>query len=250
MGRSVTQFKTLVSSVSFLSLVAHPLPQFQTHTHTHPVSHQVLLMWIKYFMEVGGVTIRKVCGQRVLPSEHLVNPVFLLHFYLYHRGPLQLVSLPVTSTPAVHFSYFFQNMSSNTTFDCHMLLMDSKVFNQFSTADQLNCKLLSLVFKTLHEQSHIHYPMCCDFHESIFQSSNAHPIAALPTIYTYFFLQSLSFSMSLRGPLQHYLLHKVLPEHANPQLISPSLNSVNNCCLDEGFFKLCSHPQGVLGQHK
>lgn len=56
--------------------------------------------------------------------------------------------------------------------------------------------------------------------------------------------------MSLRGPLQHYLLHKILPEHANPQLIPPSLNSVNNCCLVEGFFKLCSHPQGVLGQHK
>ena len=35
MGSSVTQFKTLVISVSFLSLVAHPLPQLCTHTHTH-----------------------------------------------------------------------------------------------------------------------------------------------------------------------------------------------------------------------
>ena len=113
MGSSVTQFKTLVISVSFLSLVAHPLPQLCTHTHTHththtyPVSHQVLLMWIKYFMEVDGVTIMKVCGHQVLPSEHLANPVFLLHFYLHHTGPLRLVSLPLTSTPGVCSSYFF-----------------------------------------------------------------------------------------------------------------------------------------------
>lgn len=116
MGSSVTQFKTLVISVSFLSLDAHPLPQLCTHTHiqthphtqthTHPVSHQVLLMWIKYFVEVDGVTIMKVCGHQVLPSEHLANPVFLLHFYLHHTGPLWLVSLPLTSTPGVCSSYF------------------------------------------------------------------------------------------------------------------------------------------------
>ena len=98
-----------------------------------------------------------------------------------------------------------------------MLLMDSKVFIQFPPADWLNCKVLSLVFKTLHEQTHIHYPMSCDFHKSIFWFSHAHLIAALPTIYPCLFLQSPSFSMSFQDPLQYYLIHKIFPEHANPQ---------------------------------